>query len=150
MRKLLPLVLFLALAFAPQICWAVYSDQILIPKEELWQASEKALEPYGVTKQDHDKGQLESQWIEERVVRSSGLFKKITKRTYLMSYRIRIRITEEQSGMSKVDVEGRFREKPLDAPFIASWRSTHPERNIEKEFFHKILAKLETERRQAA
>ena len=149
MRKLLPFIPFLVLAFAPQTCWAVYSDQILIPKEELWQASEKALEPYGVAKKDHDKGQLESRWIEERVVRTSGLFKVITKRTYVMSYRIKIRIAEGQNGMSQVDVEGRFREKPLDALFIASWRPTYPERNIEKEFFQKVLAKLQTERRKA-
>lgn len=132
----------------PRLCWAVYSDQILAPTDEVWDAGKEALKSFGIHKEKRDKGVMESDWIEEQIARSSGLFKGITSRIYVLRYRIRLSIREENSGMTAIDIKGDFQEKPLDARPPMGWRKARPDRDIEREFFHKILTHIETNRRR--
>ncbi len=143
-----PLVLTFLL-YAP-FGYAEFSDRIQVPVQEVWEAAHEAITLYGIDKEEPEKGKLRTEWIEERVVRSSGILKKITKTTYVLNYRMEIQISQVEEGWSLVTVRGRYRQKALDAPMAARWKPARPGRDLEREFFQKILIKLENKRRARA
>lgn len=126
--------------------FAVYSDQIGAPIEEVWQAAKDSLKPYGIQKENLLKKHFETRWVEERVVRSSGLLKKVASRIYRLRYRIRLEFVEDAKGTA-VEVRGTYQQKPLDGSPSSRWQSTRPERDLEREFFYKVLRQVETNRR---
>ncbi len=126
--------------------FAIYSDQVGAPIEEVWQAAKDSMKPYGIQKEDLLKKHFETRWVEDRVVRSSGLLKKVASRIYRLRYRMRLEFVEDAKG-TKVDVKGTYRQKPLDGSLSSRWETTRPERDLEREFFYKVLRQVETNRR---
>ena len=142
--RILRLAIFLT--WLPSNAFALYSDQVAAPIEEVWQAAKDSLRDYGIRKDDSVKKHLETRWIEDRVVRSSGLLKKVASRPYRLRYRIHLDFVEDSRG-TRVDVRGTYQQKPVDGSPSSRWETTRPERNLERDFFYKVLRKVETIRR---
>lgn len=126
--------------------FALYTDQIGAPIEEVWQAAKDSLKSYGIKKEDLIKKHFETRWVEDRVVRSSGLLKKVASRIYILRYRMRLQFIEDAKG-TKVEIQGTYRQKPLDGSPSSRWETTRPERDLERDFFYKVLRQVETNRR---
>ena len=137
--------LFLLLLLPPR-AFALYSDQIGAPVEEVWQAAKDVSQGYGIQKDDPVKKNLETRWVEDRVVRSSGLLKNVASRIYRLRYRMRAQLVEDSQG-TKIEIKGTYEQKPLDASPSSRWEPTRPEHDLERDFFHKILTQIETTRR---
>ena len=138
---------FLALSSVTPLL--AYSDKIAVPIEEVWQAANEALAPYGVRRVNEEKKHIESDWMEDRVLRSRGLLKNIAAKLYQRRYRIRIQLAPEEDYATQVKIEGIFQERPLDAKPILSWRTVKRETadyKVEYDFFTKVLKQLETHR----
>jgi hypothetical protein len=150
MRKLLAGLWLLGFLF-PAPGWAVYSDELGVPVEEVWQAALIALKPSGIRKADFDKKVIETKWVEDRVVRSRGLLKKVTGENILR--RSKFKVTFKTVGIAtEIRIEGVFRDKPHSTGPMVSWRKVKPELQdikLEQALFFKILKALEELKRKS-
>ena len=127
-----------------------YSDEIAVPADEVWQAANQAAQPYGVQKADAGKKEIETRWIEDQVVRSSGLLKRFASQVVRRRYRLKIRLSQG-THTTTVRIQGIFQEKSYDAPPGILWESVQPESadyEAERILFQKILRKLEADRQK--
>ena len=128
---------------------ASYSDAIYVPQSEVWDAAKKVLGQKSFKKDDPKKGELETNWIEDQVVRRRGLLKKIASKVYGRRYRIKLNLKQEKE-LTHVDIEGVFQEKSLDS-VNSIWRKIKPESEdyeIERTLFKKILHQIEVNRNE--
>jgi hypothetical protein len=131
---------------------AAYTDDIQAPAEQVFKAAREVLEPFGIRKMDPEKKQIESQWIEDRVVRTRRLLpigiKTKLKQTYDRRYRIQIEC-QETPPITRITVKGRFQVKLVEGYPISHWQLVKPQLvdyDAERDFFFKILRKLEENR----
>ena len=144
--KILPFI-FAAL-FGMENPLRAYSDEISAPVEEVWQAVQETLKPYGMKKIDPQKNEIESRWIQDRVKRSRGILKAVASQIYTRRYRLKIRL-KPLAHLTGVEVRGRFEERPLDSPPSGKWRRYKLQAvdyDIERDFFMQILKGLEIHR----
>ena len=143
---------FLAATIPCTRACATYYDQVAVPSDEIFEAARQVLDAsYGIQKADSHKKSLQSQWYEDRVVRSRGLLKKFTQKAYHRRYRIHIQLKDTPEG-TDVKVKGAFQEKSNDAPPGVPWRPVKTEGidlQIEREIFSKILTQMEEIRMKA-
>lgn len=124
-----------------------YTDNIAAPKEEVWAAAVEVLRPYGIRAQNAEKGILESGWIVGESMRTKKLGGMIKKK-YLRQTRLRISI-QPRAFQTTLTVKASFRYRAKDASPRAPWRFLTPsasDKQIEYEFFKKILRRLELRR----
>ena len=142
--------LFLTALFFPPHARAFYSDEISASPDEVWRGVEKAMKPYGIRKSDFKKRRSESDWKEDQYVKSGkGLLHSIGSSVVRRRYRFQVRL-EENSFKTLVKIKGSFQEKPLDVPPGILWKPVKPDTDdleLERNFFMKILAELESLRR---
>ena len=143
------------------ILWAVfggagplfaYSDEISAPLEEVWQAVQETLAPYGIKKIKPHTNEIESRWIKDRVKRSRGLLKNVASQLYERRYRLKIRLNQA-GGLTSVAIRGTFEEKPYDSPPAVHWQSYKLESSdydAERNFFMQILKTLQSRRQNPA
>ena len=135
------------LLIAPQAF--AYSDHIGVSTDEVWQAAVQVFKPYGIHRSDESKKNLETNWMQDQVVRSRGLLKKIAKARYDRRYRLKFRVSEKAGG-ADVEIKGVFEEKPVDIGFSVPWKRVGgveiDDADIEQDFFMKILRRMEKNR----
>jgi hypothetical protein len=125
---------------------AAYTEVIEILPEEAWQATREALLEYGIHKENYLKKEIETKWQEDTVTRSRGILKKVTKSTFKRRYRIRVKLLKQGERATHIEVVGVFQEKPLTGNPSLMWKKIRPDvkdYDIERDFFYKILKKLE-------
>lgn len=145
-RPVLAAFLFF-LPLAQPSAFSEFSDRVDAPAEEIWAAVKEVLQPYGVRKEDGEKMKMETRWVEDRIVRSSGILKKITKTTYILRYRIHIEVKREEHMWPVLTIRGTYRQRRADAPIQVSWEKAHPDTDLERDFFMRVLNKLEEKRK---
>ena len=138
-------LLFLAILFVfPALSHAAYNDEIAVDKARVWQAAILALEPYGIARQDAEKGVLESKWIEDFVQKPIKFLPEGIKRGFYRRYRLTVKLKEE-SGKTLVEIKGKFQQKPTGQPPSVPWHSIRPKTEdyeAEKLFFGRLMAQL--------
>ena len=145
------LVLFslLFLLGAPQ-SFSAYVDEVGVGVEEAFQAAQDALKDHGIYKIREEKYEVESKWIEDRVVRKSrGLLAGMAKKNYLRRYRIKIRIVEVNEVSVRIEIRGSFQQKPIGNAPGSPWKTVRnqPEDfNLEKDFFHRVMRQMRLKR----
>lgn len=138
----LAIALFLFAAHPP--AWAVYKDEIAVSQDEVWKAVLDTFKPLGIRKTDEQKKELETKWITDKVVKSSGLLKRIAKEEYVRRYRFKVRL-HDRSGDTAVEIRGIFQQKHANAGSQVSWSLIKPtleDLDVERDYFMKILATL--------
>ncbi|HXV28610.1 MAG TPA: hypothetical protein VD913_06575 [bacterium] len=148
---------FLVLSLLGCPALGAYTDEIEAGVDEVWKAAQDVLKPYGIRKMLPEDKRLETKWIEDRVVRETRLLpigpNKKLKHTNDRRYRIRVQLDEKPSGV-EVKVKGRFQIKPTEDLPQLRWRAVvKPELadyDVERQFFFKILKRIEDYRRGAA
>ena len=128
-----------------------YTDKMAVETPEVWKAVQAVAAPYGVRKADSKKYEIETRWIQDLVVRSRGLWKKLgTGENMQRRYRVKIRLKEEPYA-TEVGIHGVFQERSYGSGPAIPWRNIKPESEdyaVERDFFFKILKQLETTRKQ--
>ena len=132
-----------------------YTDEIQVSSDEVWKAAEEVFKPIGIHKFNPKKRIIESDWIQDHVKRSSRLFpvgpQTTVKRTYDRRYRVHVQINEDSPLQAQVVVKGRFQLSSPEPYAMPRWHSvikpTIEDYDIERDFFFKILRKIEDNRR---
>lgn len=150
LNKIPPIALFLFLAAALPAYARFEETFVGVKMDEVWQASQQALEPYGIRKKDDAKRMIETKWTEDTVVRRRGFLKKITAGRYRRRYRFQLQL-KEKGPVLQIQIQGNFQEKSADSRGIDAWRKFKPESQdyeLEKEIFKKILMSMEENRKK--
>ena len=147
MKKIFIFGLFLYL-FSTGAAFAVFSDKVMAPPDEVWKAVVGAIKPYGTRKADAKRKKTETRWAYDSVVRSRGLLKKVAKKTYQRRSRMKIDV-QDDVGDSILRVEGIFQESSGDSA-VLNWRNVKPQDSdydLEERMFMTILRQMEKNRR---
>ena len=104
---------------------------------------------HGFKKRDEKNHTLETNWVTDRVVRSRGLLKQFTSKTYDRRYRIVVKITQRDYD-SEIQINGVFQERAVENnQQLILWQKYKPEGmdyDIERHTFMQILNRLELAR----
>ncbi len=125
-----------------------YTDKVAVETLEVWTAAREALKPYGIRNENKIKGEIESKWIYDRVVRSRslGFFKKMISENVDRRYRVRIHLKPEPFA-TEISVRGLFQDRSTGTGPLARWRKVTPgseDYAVERDFFFKMIQALET------
>lgn len=127
-----------------------YETDIRADIEEVYAASLKVLEKYGIEKADSSRDRIETRWIEDEVMRErSFLGLKKFKKKYSRKYRFILEFTETPR-FTHVSVNAQFSFRPADSSHQTPWRKLKPSREdlrLEKDIFQSLLTVLESHRR---
>ena len=144
MRRFRFLVMTMALILTASSAFA-YTDEIRdITPDEAWRATLKVLGPKGVKKADEKKRIVQSNWVEDEVVRRNELFKGITSQIYRRRTKMKVTITENPRTV-EVQIKGTFEEKPQQSAVQAPWRKFKPQiqdYDLERTLFMRILTQI--------
>ncbi len=126
---------------------ATMQDEVLgISKAEVFQAATDVANSFSaVHKKKPEKGYLETQWKEDSVRRSRGMFKKILYQQYQRRTRLKINIDEIKGGVS-LKVKGVFQDRPEGAGGNVPWKTVRmdaQDHRLEREIFFKILTRIQ-------
>jgi len=153
MSRILFVLLILGTLLSPQGDLFAYTDQIGVSRDEALEAARDVFAPYGIRRDDPEKGIVQSNWIQDHVTRKSqGLLKDIFHQKFDRRYRITYEITEEDYA-AVVRVTGKFQQKPSSARPNLPWQRIRPSSEdylIEKNFFDSLLAQLAHNKMQAS
>ena len=137
--------------------WA-FQEEILTSRNEIWAAAKAVLASHGISKENAEKGILESKWIEDVVEKTKSILPSriagggptVTK-TVRRRYRLRI-VVEEKAQGSLLNIRGKFQERPFDDRPQTPWNKITPgteDYQVERETFFKILEVMQKSRVRA-
>ncbi len=144
------LISFMMVSAPFQKTAAAYTDQITVKADEAWRAALEVVKSYGLHKMDARKKFLETDWVQDTVVRKGKwVFKGIFSKTYERRYRLSVRVTQRDYD-SEIEVRGNFQERSKEPnSYLFSWQKVKPDGDdldVERVVFMRILNRLELAR----
>lgn len=138
-------LVFSALILFPGPATALEEDVEATPGE-LFSVSREILSESGLDIEDPEKGILQSQWIEDTVMRTHPHLGGFAQKRFDRRTRLRIEITP-WTVFTKIRLLSEFRYRPAGSSRTAPWRELKPDSSdyaVEQVYFGRILEKLGT------
>lgn len=145
---------FFALLFLgvlPEVHASMEDDVMDVTLPEAWGAiRQTALEFKGIDKEKPEQGWVETQWVEDKVRRSRGMFRHILYQQYERRSKLRFSLVEIPNGVH-LKVKGLFQDRAPGLGGNVPWKTVRmdpSDHRLERENFFKVLSTLQTNRRK--
>ncbi len=145
---------FLFLFLIPDRAHASMEDDIVgVAVPEAWEAMKQTAQEFAkIHKEKPEEGWIETNWVEDSVRRSRGMFRHILYQQYDRRTRLTFSVVEIPGGVH-VKVKGLFQDRAQGLGGNIPWKTVRmdpSDHRVERENFFKVLSTLQSVRRKNA